>query len=203
MRALDYLLSRPEVDKTKVGITGNSGGGTHTSYIASLEDRLHVAAPSCYLTSWRRLLETIGPQDPEQCFPGGRAAGYRLISIENITGSSKADPLTGNDQNNVFKGGAGNDTMSGGKGNDELSGGIGADRLDGGDGTDWLNYLSEATGVTVDLRTGAVSGAAAFDVISDFENVAGTQKDDTLKGNDVANVTGEVPLISICAICVA
>ncbi|MFN7932795.1 MAG: acetylxylan esterase [Bryobacteraceae bacterium] len=76
MRALDYLLSRPEVDKTKVGITGNSGGGTHTSYIASLEDRLHVAAPSCYLTSWRRLLETIGPQDAEQCFPGWLAAGY-------------------------------------------------------------------------------------------------------------------------------
>jgi len=76
MRALDYLLSRPEVDKTRVGITGNSGGGTHTSYIASLEDRLHVAAPSCYLTSWRRLLETIGPQDAEQCFPGWLAAGY-------------------------------------------------------------------------------------------------------------------------------
>ncbi len=76
IRALDYLLSRPEVDKTKVGITGNSGGGTHTSYIASLEDRLHVAAPSCYLTSWRRLLETIGPQDAEQCFPGWLAAGY-------------------------------------------------------------------------------------------------------------------------------
>lgn len=76
MRALDYLLSRPEVDKTKVGITGNSGGGTHTSYIASLDDRLHVAAPSCYLTSWRKLLETIGPQDAEQCFPGWLAAGY-------------------------------------------------------------------------------------------------------------------------------
>ena len=76
IRALDYLLSRPEVDKTRVGITGNSGGGTHTSYIGSLDDRLHVAAPSCYLTNWRKLLETIGPQDAEQCFPGWIAAGY-------------------------------------------------------------------------------------------------------------------------------
>ena len=67
MRALDYLVSRPEVDATRVAVTGNSGGGTHTAYLAALEDRLHVAAPSCYLTSWRNLLPTIGPQDAEQC----------------------------------------------------------------------------------------------------------------------------------------
>ena len=75
IRALDYLLSRPEVDSRRVAVTGNSGGGTHTAYLAALDDRLHVAAPSCYLTSWMRLLETIGPQDAEQCFPGWLAAG--------------------------------------------------------------------------------------------------------------------------------
>ena len=69
LRALDYLVSRPEVDATRIGCTGNSGGGTHTAYLSALEDRIKVAAPSCYLTSWRRLLETIGPQDAEQCFP--------------------------------------------------------------------------------------------------------------------------------------
>ena len=69
MRALDYLLSRPEVDPARVGLTGNSGGGTHTSYIAALDDRIAVAVPSCYITSWRRMLETIGPQDGEQVFP--------------------------------------------------------------------------------------------------------------------------------------
>lgn len=66
MRALDYLLSRPEVDATRIGLTGNSGGGTHTSYLAALEDRIHVAAPSCFITSWTALLDTIGPQDAEQ-----------------------------------------------------------------------------------------------------------------------------------------
>ncbi len=75
IRALDYLLSRPEVDPKRVAVTGNSGGGTHTAYLAALDDRLHVAAPSCYLTSWARLLDTIGPQDAEQCFPGWLAAG--------------------------------------------------------------------------------------------------------------------------------
>lgn len=66
IRALDYLLSRPEVDASRIGLTGNSGGGTHTAYLGALDDRIHVAAPSCYLTSWRALLETIGPQDAEQ-----------------------------------------------------------------------------------------------------------------------------------------
>src|SRR5215472_6467791 len=69
MRALDYLLSRPEVDPTRVGLTGNSGGGTHTAYIAALDDRIQVAAPSCYITSWRLMLHTIGPQDAEQSIP--------------------------------------------------------------------------------------------------------------------------------------
>ena len=69
IRALDYLTSRPEVDRERIGCTGNSGGGTHTAYLSALDDRIKVAAPSCYITSWRRLLESIGPQDAEQVFP--------------------------------------------------------------------------------------------------------------------------------------
>jgi cephalosporin-C deacetylase-like acetyl esterase/enterochelin esterase-like enzyme len=75
IRALDYLLTRPEVDPRRVAVSGNSGGGTHTAYLAAFDDRLSVAAPSCYITSWRRLLETIGPQDAEQCLTGWLAAG--------------------------------------------------------------------------------------------------------------------------------
>jgi cephalosporin-C deacetylase-like acetyl esterase len=70
IRALDYLLSRKEVDPARVAVTGNSGGGTHTAYLAALDDRLKVAAPSCYITSWHWMLKTIGPQDAEQLFPG-------------------------------------------------------------------------------------------------------------------------------------
>lgn len=75
MRALDYLVSRPEVDAQRIGITGNSGGGTMTAYLSALEDRIKVAAPSCYLTNWRSLLETIGPQDAEQNLPPWLADG--------------------------------------------------------------------------------------------------------------------------------
>lgn len=69
IRALDYLLSRKEVDPERVACTGNSGGGTHTAYLSALDDRIKVAMPSCYITTSGRLLETIGPQDAEQCIP--------------------------------------------------------------------------------------------------------------------------------------
>jgi cephalosporin-C deacetylase-like acetyl esterase len=69
MRAVDYLQSRKEVDPNRIGCTGNSGGGTMTAYLSTLDARITVAAPSCYITSWRQLLQTIGPQDAEQCMP--------------------------------------------------------------------------------------------------------------------------------------
>jgi len=66
MRAIDYLQSHPEVDPKRIGCTGNSGGGTQTSYLMSLDERIVAAAPSCYITGFERLLDTIGPQDAEQ-----------------------------------------------------------------------------------------------------------------------------------------
>ncbi|MFB0552457.1 MAG: alpha/beta hydrolase family protein [Phycisphaerae bacterium] len=75
MRGIDYLQSRPEVDPTRIGCTGNSGGGTQTSYLMSLDDRIIAAAPSCYITSFERLLSTIGPQDAEQNIYGQLAFG--------------------------------------------------------------------------------------------------------------------------------
>jgi dienelactone hydrolase len=75
MRAIDYLQSRPEVDPNRIGCTGNSGGGTQTSYLMSLDERIIAAAPSCYITSFERLLSTIGPQDAEQNIHGQLAFG--------------------------------------------------------------------------------------------------------------------------------
>ena len=66
MRAIDYVSGRPEVDPARIGFTGCSGGGTMTSYVMALDERVACAAPACYLTTFRRLLQTIGPQDAEQ-----------------------------------------------------------------------------------------------------------------------------------------
>jgi dienelactone hydrolase len=69
MRAIDLLQSLPEVNPKRVGVTGCSGGGTLTTYLASLDTRLQAAAPACYISSWEDQLEGTGPQDAEQQFP--------------------------------------------------------------------------------------------------------------------------------------
>ncbi len=66
IRAVDYLETRPEVDMTRIGITGRSGGGTQTAMIAACDERIYAAAPENYITSFKRLLQSIGPQDAEQ-----------------------------------------------------------------------------------------------------------------------------------------
>ncbi|QDU63696.1 hypothetical protein Pan216_45770 [Planctomycetes bacterium Pan216] len=75
MRGIDYLQSRPDIDGKRVGCFGNSGGGTQTSYLMALDERIVAAAPSCYITSFERLLPTAGPQDAEQNIFGQLAAG--------------------------------------------------------------------------------------------------------------------------------
>jgi len=47
MRVLDWLQSRPEIDPDRIGATGISGGGVMTQYLAALDERIKVAAPSC------------------------------------------------------------------------------------------------------------------------------------------------------------
>lgn len=47
MRALDWLATRKEVDTDRVGVTGISGGGAVTWYLAALDERVAAAAPSC------------------------------------------------------------------------------------------------------------------------------------------------------------
>ena len=53
IRALDYLCSRPEVDKNRIGMTGRSGGGSYTWTLAALDERVKVAAPVAGMTDLR------------------------------------------------------------------------------------------------------------------------------------------------------
>jgi dienelactone hydrolase/pimeloyl-ACP methyl ester carboxylesterase len=70
IRGLDYLLARPEVDRTRVGVTGNSGGGTLTTYVTALDPRPTMAAPGCFVCSYEANLENELPSDSEQNPPG-------------------------------------------------------------------------------------------------------------------------------------
>ena len=75
IRAIDYLLTRPEVDPNRIGVTGLSGGGTQSSYIGAVDQRVLAAAPTGFITSLSRLLGSIGPQDAEQVFYRGPLLG--------------------------------------------------------------------------------------------------------------------------------
>lgn len=75
IRGIDYLQSRADIDGSHIGCTGNSGGGTQTSYLMALDPRIECAAPSCYLTSFPKLLATAAPQDAEQNIFGQVAFG--------------------------------------------------------------------------------------------------------------------------------
>jgi len=50
IRALDYLETRPEVDRERMGMTGRSGGGAYTWWVAALDDRVKVAVPVAGIT---------------------------------------------------------------------------------------------------------------------------------------------------------
>jgi len=78
IRSLDYLLSRPEADATRVGVTGNSGGGTLSTYLSALDDRFTMVAPSCFVTTFQHNVENELPQDAEQMPPGILAEGLGM-----------------------------------------------------------------------------------------------------------------------------
>lgn len=65
IRAIDYLVSRKDVDPERIGMTGWSGGGTVTNYVAALDERVKVAIPCSWANANKRLLETKAASDAE------------------------------------------------------------------------------------------------------------------------------------------
>lgn len=81
IRSLDYLLTRPEVDPAHVGLTGNSGGGTMTTWTWAVEPRFTMGAPSCFVTTFLHNLENELPADCEQYPPGVVGAGLEMADF--------------------------------------------------------------------------------------------------------------------------
>ncbi len=81
IRALDVLLAQEGVDPARVGVTGNSGGGTMSAYAVACDPRITMAAPSCWVSSWYHNVINEEPLDAEQCPPGILAAGLEQSDL--------------------------------------------------------------------------------------------------------------------------
>jgi Ca2+-binding RTX toxin-like protein len=90
-----------------------------------------------------------------------------LVAIEGLFGTEYNDSMTGGATADVFFGNLGNDT------------------IDGGADFDFVGYnqVPLASGVNVNLATGIVTGGAGNDLLSNIENVGGSELADTLTGN--------------------
>lgn len=94
IRAVDYLVTRKEIDPDRIGITGRSGGGTQSAYIAAVDSRIKAAAPECYITNFKRLLQSIGPQDAEQNFAEGISKGLDHADLLHVRAPKPALMIT-------------------------------------------------------------------------------------------------------------
>lgn len=92
IRALDLLATRPEVDVTRLGVTGMSGGGTLSSYLNAVDWRYKAACPMGFLTTMRALGLRCGPQDSEQIIHGQLAFGLNHLSLMLMNGESALCP---------------------------------------------------------------------------------------------------------------
>lgn len=70
VRALDYMLTRPDVDPTRIACTGASGGGLNTLYFSVVDERLDVAVPVVYITQWEDFFSTGAAHCPCSHVPG-------------------------------------------------------------------------------------------------------------------------------------
>jgi dienelactone hydrolase len=75
MRGIDYLETRPEVDPTCIGLTGNSGGGTQACLLMMSEPRFAASVPCTFVMTLESYMKTGQAQDSEQIVPGCFAKG--------------------------------------------------------------------------------------------------------------------------------
>ncbi len=127
---------------------------------------------------------------------GGDDVLWGRDTPDTLFGDDGNDTLDGGDGNDLLAGGAGNDVLNGNWGDDTLEGGAGDDVLNGYWGEDTASYAQDTSGVTVALAiaadgtpSGTATGAdAGNDTLIGIENIIGGRGNDSLTGNDYANM---------------
>lgn len=167
----DQLIGGPGADALEGGPGTDVLRGDEGNDVLSGGTGLDVVT---YFNSKKPVSVNLGKQVAQ-----GAATGKdRLIGVEGVFGTTKADELVGSSASNHLFGGPGNDVLRGGGGIDLLSGGGGADRLFGGGGADLLQG---------DGGADRLDGDGARDVCYDTKATTRkscelTEKDDPKKG---------------------
>jgi pimeloyl-ACP methyl ester carboxylesterase len=80
-RAIDYLLSRDDVDPSRIAMAGTSGGGMVTLQYAAFDDRIAAAFPSCAVASFVAKTRALLIADPEQILYGTLRKGIDHVEL--------------------------------------------------------------------------------------------------------------------------
>jgi len=84
MRSIDYLVSRPDVDASRLGAAGCSGGGALTLFTGALDSRLKAVIPSCFPGSYRLLFSGANPHS-EMTLPQHLARGLDTADFVELS----------------------------------------------------------------------------------------------------------------------
>ncbi|MBL4919353.1 S8 family serine peptidase [Szabonella alba] len=169
---------------------GGTATGPAVTYITSAYEALAAADPS-------RLLLMPGAEGAGVLNAAATAAALDL-DLGRGTGMIGTAGVTLGGTFTTVIGGAGDDrltaapegsALSGDEGDDTIAGGAGADTMQGGAGIDTLDYSASAQSIAVRLWNGtAFGGDAEGDVYTGFENLIGGAGNDTLNGDNAANI---------------
>ena len=171
----DLLRGRSAQATTILG-----GQGNDTVEGGSAADSLDGGAGTGDFLSYEHSSAGVNVTLSNNILANGDAQGDTISGFENLIGSAQGDGLTGD--------GLGSNTIYGGLGNDAVDGLAGNDTLYGGAGQDFVIYGNSPTfGVTVDLSLNTATGGLDNDRLFEIEHVSGSNFNDTLIGDGLAN----------------
>lgn len=89
MKCIDYLETRPEVDAKRIGAMGLSWGGTRTTFLSALDERIKAADIICYLTQFEEFAIHMGNFCGSQFLPHL----FRYADVADVAGLIAPRPL--------------------------------------------------------------------------------------------------------------
>ncbi len=95
--AFNYLLSRPEIDSTRVGVTGMSMGGSRATWLAALDERVQVVVPIAQMTRYRDFAEAgnLGLHGIYYYVPGALTSGFDMEILVSLAAPRRQHILIG------------------------------------------------------------------------------------------------------------